>query len=102
MQSLARLISRPDVGGEPLPGVFRMLVNHDVIFRRGEMALVAAPPGGAKTAFALALARKLRVPTLYFCPDSSATTILVRLICAETGRSRAEVEHQIEIDPAWA
>lgn len=102
MQSLARLVTKPNIGGEPLPPVFKSLAKYDVVLRRGEMTIIAGQPGGGKTALALAFARKLGLPVLYLCPDSSATTILVRLVSAETGKSRAEVETAMEVDPDWA
>lgn len=102
MQSLARLVTRPDIGGEALPNVFRTLARYEVHFRQGELVFIAGQPGAGKTALAMAIVRLMKVPTLYLCPDSSDKTILVRYLCQETGRSRVDTERAIDLDPEWA
>jgi|SRR5215216_3659547 len=102
MQTLARLVTRPDIGGEPLPDVFRMLSRYEVRLRRGELAFIAGAPGMGKTALAMTLARLMKMPTLYLCPDSSGKTILVRYLSQETGTPGAQVEQLADSDPQWA
>lgn len=55
------------------------------MFRRGQLALIAAGPGTGKSAVTLTLALRSRVPTLYLSADSDAFEQLYRSICVLTG-----------------
>jgi predicted ATP-dependent serine protease len=65
--------------------VFRSLDDTGTRLLRGQLALVCAAPGIGKSAFALTLALKARVPTLYFSADSDAFTCLTRSMSILTG-----------------
>lgn len=54
-------------------------------FLRGQLSLISAGPGTGKSIFALTLAIKSRVPTLYYSADSDAFTQVTRQICIQTG-----------------
>jgi len=67
--------------------VFEALEGKGTEFRRGQLVLLAAPPGVGKSGFASTLALKSEVPTLYFSADSDAFTQLTRAISILTGNS---------------
>ncbi|WP_066904095.1 AAA family ATPase [Mycolicibacterium houstonense] len=71
--------------GDPLPPAFKALEAKGTRIYRGQLALIAAAPGGAKSAFTLAYALKARVPTLYFSADSDAFTQSTRILSMELG-----------------
>lgn len=102
VRSLARSIRRSDKGGEPLPTVYRTFDTAGVLFRRGEVTMVAAPPGAGKSSLGLDVAAKVKRPTLYFSADSTELTMASRLAATLTGRYLFDVEQQILRDPEWA
>lgn len=102
MRSLARSIRRPDKGGEPLPTVYQTFDQRGVLLRRGEVTLVAAPPGAGKSSLGLDIAAKIKRPTLYFSADSTELTMAARLGATLTGRYMFDIEQQILSDPEWA
>jgi replicative DNA helicase len=96
--------------GNPLPEVYKSLTMKDTRFLRGQLALICAGPGCGKSAFALNLAMKSRVPTLYFSADSDPYTQSSRMISIrtetplyESGRMvldrniPSEIENQIDM-----
>lgn len=60
--------------GEALPTVFRSLEAAGFHFRRGQVTLIAGPPGGGKSALSLALTIALGVGTIYASADSDEFT----------------------------
>jgi len=102
MRSLARSIRRPDRGGEPLPSVYSTFEQSGVYLRRGEVTMVAAPPGAGKSSLGLDIATKIKRPTLYFSADSTELTMATRLGATLTGRYMFDVEQNILRDPEWA
>lgn len=101
MRSLARSIRRPDKGGAPLPTVYRTFDAKGVFIRRGEITMVAAQPGAGKSSLGLDIALKAKVPTLYFCADSTELTMASRLASTITGRYLFDTEQAILKDPEW-
>ncbi len=65
MRTLVRAVGRTDIGGEPLPSVFRAFDSNKIILRRAEVSMLAGTPGVGKSTLALALALKMKVPSLY-------------------------------------
>lgn len=102
MRSLARSIRRPDKGGEPLPTVYRTFEARGVMIRRGEVTMVAAPPGAGKSSLGVDIAVKTKRPCLYFSADSTELTMAARIAATATGRLLFDVEAQIVRDPTWA
>ena len=100
MQTLSR--SPSERGGASIPDVFASLAGYQAHIRRGEVTLVAAPPGAGKSAFALSLALGARVPTLYFSADSHRRTMRLRACASLTRTPQSEVERWIEEKPDWA
>lgn len=101
MKTLTRSIGRSDIGGEPLPPVFKSFDNHKVIFRRAEVSMLAGTPGVGKSTLALALALKMKVPTLYISADTNAHTMAMRLASMISGKNQTDVEHLLQTDLGW-
>lgn len=99
MLSLGQAVhSTPDTGST-LPNPFGNLTQRGVQLRRGELHLLCARPANGKSAFALSLALKMKVPTLYLCPDTTAKTQMMRTVAQAEGRALWEVEREIDDDP---
>lgn len=100
MQSLALAMKARGDEGHALPTVFTQLEELGAHFRRGQMSLIAAAPGGGKSAVASHLALKMaydafmdeRVPTLYFSADSDRGTLGVRLAAAVLNKTLQDTE----------
>lgn len=98
MKTLSRSVGRPDIGGEPIPDVFRTFYNNQVVVRRAEVSMIAGTPGAGKSTLALALALRANVPTLYLSADTNAHTMAMRLYSMITGVSQSEAEKVISQD----
>lgn len=101
MKTLVRSIGRSDIGGEPLPAVFKTFDNNKIIVRRAEVSMFAGIPGVGKSTLALALALKMKVPTLYISADTNAHTMAMRLASMISGKNQTDVEHMLENDVGW-
>lgn len=101
MRTLTRSIGRSDIGGEPLPAVFKTFEANKIIFRRAEVSMLAGTPGVGKSTIALALALKMKVPTLYISADTNAHTMAMRLASMISGKSQSDVEHLLQNDVGW-
>lgn len=64
--------------------------------------MIAGTPGSLKTVFALNLADKTKVPTLYFSNDTDEKTVALRLLATRVQRSTTDLEDKIERSPEWA
>lgn len=102
MKTLGRSVGRPDIGGEPMPPVFRTFDNNQIILRRAEVSMIAGTPGAGKSTLALALALRSQVPTLYLSADTNAHTMAMRLYSMITGVSQHEAEKIIAENPIAA
>jgi predicted ATP-dependent serine protease len=98
MRTLARAVGSADIGGEPLPSVFRTFDVNKVIIRRAEVSMIAGTPGAGKSTLALALALRTKVPTLYVSADTNAHTMAMRLLSMITGKSQTEAEEMLVRD----
>jgi diadenosine tetraphosphatase ApaH/serine/threonine PP2A family protein phosphatase len=101
-QSLARVIVRGKQGGLPMPEVFPSLTENKAIFRRSSLHLVAGVPGSMKSMFALTVADKMNIPTLYFSSDSDDFTMGTRLLAMKTGSTTEEAEKLVAEEPEFA
>lgn len=77
----------------PLPDALPALrkSKFKVTFGRGQLCMIAGPPGGGKTTAALIMAINMGVPTLYFSADSDETTMAGRAASALTRHSYSAV-----------
>lgn len=98
MRSLLHVVSGHESGGESLPEILPALTAEDVGFRRGQLHVVAAVPGGGKTLLALWYAVKSKVPTLYFSADSDASTIAERAGAILLDKKSKEVKAMLSGD----
>lgn len=99
MKTLKRAVGRPDIGGEPMPTVFRTFENNQIVLRRAEVSMIAGTPGAGKSTLALALALRMQAPTLYLSADTNAHTMAMRLYSMISGVSQSEAEKIIAADP---
>lgn len=101
MRSLVRAVGRPDIGGEPLPQIFRTLEDAEIRVRKAELTLIAGVPGAFKTGLALSLVKAYGLPTLYFAADTNELTMATRLISASHSSSQRQVEETLLNDREW-
>lgn len=92
MRTLARAVGSKDIGGEPLPHIFRTFEANKVVIRRAEISMIAGTPGAGKSTLALALALRSKVPTLYVSADTNAHTMAMRLLSMITGKPQSDAE----------
>jgi predicted ATP-dependent serine protease len=65
MRLLSRAIKTASQGGATIPTVWQSLAAQQIMFRHGEVSMIAGPPGAGKSTLALSLAVQAKVPTLY-------------------------------------
>jgi replicative DNA helicase len=85
-----------------LPTVYHTFDQQGVFLRRGEVSMIAGPPGSGKSSIGVDMAKKAGVPTLYFSADSTELTMASRLGSMLTRYSLGDVEQLILRDPEWA
>lgn len=102
MRTLARAVGAADIGGEPLPTVFRKFEENKVIIRRSEVSMIAGTPGAGKSTLALAIALRSKVPTLYVSADTNAHTMAMRLLSMITGKTQTDTEAMLTNNVAEA
>ena len=95
MRTLARAVGSKDIGGEPLPTIFRTFEANKVVLRRAEVSMIAGTPGAGKSTLALAIALRTKVPTLYVSADTNAHTMAMRLLSMITGRTQTDAESML-------
>jgi len=95
MRTLARAVGSADIGGEPLPSVFRTFDINKIVIRRAEVSMVAGTPGAGKSTLALAIALRTNVPTLYISADTNAHTMAMRLLSMITKKTQSEAESML-------
>lgn len=95
METLQRSAVRTEVGGEPLPPAFKVFQQHNIVFRRSELSMIAGAPGAGKSSLALAIAVKLAVPTLYFSADTNSRTMAMRTLAMTSGISQMQAEYML-------
>lgn len=78
--------------GDPIPKVFDAFEEKKIIFRRGQLCLIAAGPGTGKSALVLTLALRSGLPTLYMSPDSDAFTQVSRSLAVMSGLTMDEAQ----------
>lgn len=102
MQALDQAARAADAGGHPLPTAWPTLAAQGVEIRGSELTVIAGQPAAGKSAFALATAVRIGVPTLYFCADTAAWTMAIRAVAMTTGLPQDQVEEKLSSDPHYA
>ena len=102
MRTLVRSVGRSDIGGEPLPAVFKTFNTNKIVCRRSEVSMFAGVPGVGKSTLALGLALKMQVPTLYVSADTNSHTMAMRLASMISGKNQTDVEYLMDKDTNWA
>jgi predicted ATP-dependent serine protease len=95
MRTLARAVGSKDIGGEPLPTVFRTFDVNKIVIRRAEVSMIAGTPGAGKSTLALAVALRTKVPTLYISADTNAHTMAMRLLSMISGQPQSMAEQML-------
>lgn len=101
MQTLHRKIRKPDRSGVPIMHGLKNLAASGVEIRRGELTMVASPPGQGKSSFALAIALSCDGPVLYISADTNSRTQSVRALAMLTGRRQDDVDSALETNRDW-
>ena len=102
MRTLHRSVRTIDRGGTAIPVPFQSWTDHGISIRKGEVSMIAGPPGAGKSSVALAIAVHSKVPTLYVSCDSHESTMALRTISMVTKLPQHEVEQFMVSDPEWA
>lgn len=95
MYSLAQSMRARGAAGDPLPTVWQALADMGIEFRRGQLCLIAAGPGTAKSALTLTLSLQSKVPSMIFSADSDAFNQLTRAISILTEISMTESSEMV-------
>jgi hypothetical protein len=90
----ARALSLNSESGKKLPEVEALfgLYQNGLVFRHGQVVMIAGRSGSQKSGFALWLCDELGLDTLYFSADMSAFTASSRLASKRAGLTTEEVE----------
>lgn len=107
MQTLSLAMRNSEEEGIALPSVFPSLEKHGAKFRRSQLSLVAAAPGGGKSAIATYIASRMSyfdegrfvevgVPTLYWSADSDKKTLGTRVTASVTKHTVEEAEKLLD------
>lgn len=102
MKTLKRAVGKADIGGEPIPTVFKAFGQSNITFRRGEISVIAGTPGAGKSTVALAVSLRAGVRTLYVSADTNQHTMAMRLYSMVTGESQRDAELVLAHDPERA
>lgn len=102
MRSLDRAVRSIKKNTMSVPSPFKTWTDNNISIRRGEVSMIAGPPGAGKSTVALAIAVKSGVPTLYASADSHESTMAIRSLSMVTGIRQSEVEDAMTTNPEWA
>lgn len=97
MQSLIQGRRKSLGMGDPIPSPFTKFSYNGIFFRRGSLSLVAAAPGGGKSALVQNIVQRGNdeghvARTLYLSADSDASQMFQRSAAMATGYELSEVE----------
>lgn len=95
MLSLSRARRITGTAGDPLPAAFQSLARSGVTLNRGELALIAAAPGGGKSVLSMVTALRVGVPTLYWSADTPAFQMYDRVAAHMLRREMSEVRDMV-------
>lgn len=96
MLSIAQAAARRGSAGQPLPGMYEPLRARGIEVCRGQLSLIAAPPGAGKSTLAMNLMVRMGVPTLAFLLDTDQLSAAARFGSIVTGYPFAQVKANID------
>lgn len=102
MRSLDRAVRSIDKKAMVIPMPFKSWSDANISVRRGEVSMIAGPPGAGKSTAALAIAVQSKVPTLYASADSHESTMAIRSLAMVLNIPQADAEEKMANDPQWA
>lgn len=92
MQTLDLAIGNMEDEGAELPLPMPVLEQVGIKFRRGQLSLIAAAPGGGKSSLATHLAVHMDVPTLYMSADCDRMTVGASVLAGLLDEELTEAE----------
>jgi hypothetical protein len=95
MYSLFRSLDTGAEAGTPLPTVWRTLETAGIRQYRGDVSMVAGPPGSGKSVLALQTAIESGVPTLYVSCDMGPQLTAARSAAILTGRYINDIREEL-------
>jgi len=102
MRSLDRAVRSIKKNTMSVPSPFKTWTDNNISIRRGEVSMIAGPPGAGKSTAALAIAVQSGVPTLYASADSHESTMAIRSLAMSTGFPQSQIEERMVSDLPWA
>ncbi|MFC4114121.1 DnaB-like helicase C-terminal domain-containing protein [Nonomuraea zeae] len=93
---ITRARARARSAGQPIPTVFQTLAHAGVHFRRSQLCLIAAAPGGGKSALASTVLLQSGADGIYFSADSDESEQYSRCVSILSGRPLTEVLEAME------
>ncbi len=91
-----RSLDRDTRAGTPLPAVWKTLEAKDFRFYPGELTLLVGPPGGGKSALALAYAVHSGVTCLYVSLDMTQEMVAAKMGSILSGRPTKHIEAEMK------
>lgn len=85
---------------EPLPVVWKDFEKKGIIFKRGQVCMVAGAPNVGKSMFALIYTIKAKVPTLFFSADTDTATVMIRASAHTSSHTQQTIEKIIIKNPS--
>lgn len=87
--------------GVPIVTPFKAFRNNGIHFRRGELSMIASPPGLGKSILSQSIVQRgddigMVQPTLYVSADSSPATVWERSAAMATGYRMSDVQRLVE------
>jgi energy-coupling factor transporter ATP-binding protein EcfA2 len=96
MLSIAQAAARRGSAGVPLPNMYEPLRARGIEVCKGQLSLIAAPPGAGKSTLAMNLMVRMGVPTLAFLLDTDQLSAAARFGSIVTGDVFGHVKRNID------
>lgn len=101
MLRLERAIKQTAGHAPVVPNMWPVLADRQVQVRRGEVSVIAGPPGCGKSTLALALTVRSQSPALYVSADTHSYTMSLRLLAMLANRNQSDIEPVMLTHPEW-
>lgn len=96
MLSIAQAAARRGSAGQPLPGMYGPLRARGIEICKGQLSLIAAPPGAGKSTFAMNYLVRANVPSLAFLLDTDQLSAAARFGSILSGDVFGKVKANID------